>query len=232
MVFRKLKRKLGLGSALADHPLATNRGGFDLRHAAGFSAALDSADYLISEMPTAQYFGGAGDLLSFAVGEAREGQFLEFGVASGATINHIADRHPNGTIVGFDSFEGLPETWRSGFHKGMFAVARMPTVRNNVRLIKGLFADTLPGYLASTSEPVSFVHVDCDLYSSTKTVFDLVGPRMAERCVLVFDEYFNYPGWRMHEHRAFREFLANTGRTARYVAAVPKHQQVCAILDL
>jgi hypothetical protein len=25
--------------------------------------------------------------------------------------------------------------------------------------------------------------------------------------VIVFDEYFNYPGWRAHEYKAFQEFI-------------------------
>ncbi len=37
---------------------------------------------------------------------------LEFGVAGGATLNLIAQRMP---VVGFDSFEGLPEAWRPRF---------------------------------------------------------------------------------------------------------------------
>jgi len=35
--------------------------------------------------------------------------------------------------------------------------------------------------------------------------------------VIVFDEYFNYPGWRQHEYKAFQEFIANTGLKYRYI---------------
>jgi len=40
---------------------------------------------------------------------------------------------------------------------------------------------------------MTFIHIDCDLYSST--IFDLWGNKIVEGTILVFDEYFNYPGW-------------------------------------
>jgi hypothetical protein len=36
--------------------------------------------------------------------------------------------------------------------------------------------------------------------------------------VLVFDEYFNYPGWERHEFKAWREFAAAHGVDYEYVA--------------
>ena len=33
----------------------------------------------------------------------------------------------------------------------------------------------------------------------------------------MFDEYLNYPGWQQHEHKAFAEFIARTGRRYRYL---------------
>jgi hypothetical protein len=39
--------------------------------------------------------------------------WLEFGVASGRTINYISN-FTNDKVYGFDSFEGLPEKWRNG----------------------------------------------------------------------------------------------------------------------
>ena len=45
--------------------------------------------------------------------------WLEFGVASGISINYIS-RFTNDKVYGFDSFEGLPEKWRDGFNKGAF----------------------------------------------------------------------------------------------------------------
>ncbi len=83
------------------------------------------------------------------------------------------------------------------------------------RLSPGLFEDTLPAFLADNDEPIAFVHVDCDLYSSTKTVLDLTADRLAPEAVLVFDEFFNYPGWQQHEYRAWTEFIARDGTFVR-----------------
>jgi hypothetical protein len=32
-------------------------------------------------------------------------------------------------------------------------------------------------------------------------------PYFSKQCVLVFDEFFNYPEWEHHEYKAFKEFL-------------------------
>ena len=51
------------------------------------------------------------------------------------------------------------------------------------------------------------IHIDCDLYSSTRTVLTLLRGRMVPGTLLVFDELFNYPGYEQHEIKAFYEFL-------------------------
>ena len=136
--------------------------------------------------------------------------WLEFGVASGKTINYISKFTPH-LVYGFDSFEGLPEKWREGFNKGAFSQqGRLPAVRPNVRLIKGWFSDTLPQFLRQHADKkISFLHLDADLYSSTKQVLDLVKDRLAPNCIMVFDELINYPGFAgpNGELRAFSEFV-------------------------
>ena len=44
--------------------------------------------------------------------------------------------------------------------------------------------------------------------------------------VLVFDEFFNFPGWRLHEFRAWTEFVERTGRTFEYLAFTGNNEQV------
>jgi hypothetical protein len=101
-----------------------------------------------------------------------EGQILEFGVFEGKTINIIADKFHNETVWGFDSFEGLPEDWVTTdsneliFHKGYFKLEKLPDVRDNVRLVKGLFCDTIPDWMRNNNRPIKLLHIDCDLYSS------------------------------------------------------------------
>lgn len=140
------------------------------------------------------------------------GLVAEFGVYSGRTIQIIARHFPELTVHGFDSFRGLPERWTgSSEPKGAFDVhGSAPTLQvENVEFHVGWFEDTTPQFAKNTSEPFRFVHMDADLYSSTKTVFDHLGDRFVEGTVIVFDEYFGYHGWQHHEHKAFTEFLAD-----------------------
>jgi hypothetical protein len=70
-----------------------------------------------------------------------------------------------------------------------------------------MFADVLPGFLSEHPGAVAFVHVDSDLYSSAMTVLVHVGPRLVEGSVVLFvHEYYNYPDWHRHEHRALLEY--------------------------
>ena len=172
-------------------------------------ATESSAQFIINSMSTAIALTSAEDILRKAISltENSTGLFLEFGVFSGTSINFIA-KNIKCNVYGFDSFEDLPEKWRDGFDKSAFnRDGELPVVEKNVQLIKGGFEDTLPDFLSNNQGVVSLLHVDCDLYSSTKTIFENLGSRIVSGTVIVFDEYFNYPNWEHHEHRAFLEFI-------------------------
>ena len=135
--------------------------------------------------------------------------WLEFGVFSGRTINYIS-KFTEEQVYGFDSFEGLPEKWRDGFDKGAFNKnGDLPQVNSNVVLIKGWFNETLPEFIASQNKMVSFIHMDADLYSSTKYIFDTLKNYIDKDCIIVFDELVNYPGFDgpNGELKAFYEFV-------------------------
>ena len=96
----------------------------------------------------------------------------------------------------------------------------------NVTLVPGWFDRSLPAFLdAHPDQPVSFLHIDCDLYSSTQTVLAQLKDRIIAGTVIVFDEYLNYPGWQHHEHKAFSEFIASTGRAYEWIGLVPSYEQ-------
>ena len=135
--------------------------------------------------------------------------WLEFGVATGNTINYIS-KFTNDKVYGFDSFEGLPEKWRDGFDKGMFSRdCNLPDVNINVELIKGWFNETLFNFIQIHNKKVSFIHMDADLYSSTKYIFDVLKDYIDKDCIIVFDELVNYPGFDGDngELKAFYEFI-------------------------
>ena len=191
-------------------------------------AADETAEFIDRYLPKIQSFRDRFEVLGHSLGQVDpgiRGLYCEFGVATGTTINFIADR-VRGEVHGFDSFEGLPETWRDQFTKGHFRRSDLPAVRDNVRLYKGWFHESLPGFLKDHAGPAAFLHMDADLYSSTKTVFDLLGDRIVPGTVIVFDEYFNYPGWRQGEYRAFQEFVDARGAEFDYLAFCRFHEQV------
>jgi hypothetical protein len=91
-------------------------------------------------------------------------------------------------------------------------------VRANVQLVSGLFDITLPQFLKEHSEPALLLHLDADLYSSTKTVLTLLQQRIVSGTILVFDEFLNYPGWLDGEYKAFTEFIAYSKLKLEYLA--------------
>ena len=146
---------------------------------------------------------------------------LEFGVYNGHTINYISKK-TNLTVYGFDSFEGLPESWDRKdmtFIKGAFSTnGQLPKVNNNVTLIKGWFNETLQKFIDKNNKPIKFIHIDCDIYSSTKTIFDTLLYKIGNDCIIVFDELVNYEGFdRDGELRAFYEFIKENKIKYRYI---------------
>jgi Macrocin-O-methyltransferase (TylF) len=185
-------------------------------------AILEGVDYAKTHMQGATRLSDKIDVLLEGVKLApKTGLWAEFGVWRGNTINVIADHVGNQTTVhGFDSFEGLPEDWQGRYREGEFHMnGALPKVRPNVVLHKGWFDETVPKFAAEhPDEPVALLHIDCDLYSSTKVIFGSLGDRLRPGSVIVFDEYFNYAGWREHEYKAFQELLLARSLRYRYVA--------------
>lgn len=168
---------------------------------------------------------------------AIEGDILEFGVFQGNTIRVIAEHFPNDTVHGFDSFEGLPEDWDLGhtvMNKKMFDRAGiLPEVPDNVKFWIGWFDQTIPKYIGSHVEPIKLLHVDCDLYSSTKTIFDSLNDRIVKGTVIVLDDFYpfgkiRYDNWPDGEYKALQEWVETYNRQFT-VLSHNRHQQ-CAIL--
>lgn len=152
---------------------------------------------------------------------------LEFGVFNGASINLCSEKFPKRLFYGFDSFEGLPENWRDGFPAGCFSTGGvLPKVNSNVRLIKGLFSDVLDDFLINHKENIAFLHVDCDLYSSTQCVLSKVRERLVAGTIILFDEFYNYPGYEDGEYKAWIEFSQKYGIRFDYIGLNKNHEQV------
>lgn len=200
----------------------------DVDRVARVLGSVSSAQYLIQHMLLAENVIHRGALLQLALDRCTvEGMTLEFGVYAGRSLRVIASR-TQGPVYGFDSFSGLPEDWTRTQRKGRFDLeGRIPVfTETNVGLVKGWFNETLPQFLEDHPGPVRFLHIDCDLYSSAATVFNQLGTRIVSGTVIVFDEYFNYPGWEQHEFRAFQEFIGSTGLKYSYIGFASGDQSV------
>lgn len=173
------------------------------------------------------------------------GDVLEFGVFTGLSLALFAQGHtfdPKGMarrFVGFDSFAGLPSSaeehtrWRPkdcavnhGWHpllplgapvtsrvtEDLFAACGLQPPSLHI----GAFIDTVASVVPATYAEVALVHVDCDLYESTRDALALAEPAFQDGVMLMFDDWFHYRGNpRKGQARAFSEFLtAHPGWTA------------------
>jgi hypothetical protein len=149
------------------------------------------------------------------------GLCIEFGVFKGESINHFARRRPELTFHGFDSFEGLPKEWAGMMApKGTFDVGgALPPVEPNVVLYKGWFDRTLPEFMKENEgKKIAFLHIDCDIYSSTKTIFEFAGNAITDGTIIVFDDWHGFPNWREQSHKAWKEFCAGYDISYRFIA--------------
>jgi predicted O-methyltransferase YrrM len=195
-------------------------------------AKREAVDYIIANMQSAMVLPDRFALLRFALSRApAEGLVLEFGVEKGLSIRHLASLTPR-TVHGFDSFEGLPGDWTGTKEaKSAFSLkGQLPKIPPNAKLHVGWFDATLPTFLAANPAPCALLHVDCDIYTSTVTIFSLLRDRIAPGTVIVFDEYFNYPGWRQHEYKAFQEFITETALKYSYLAFSAEKGHVAVVI--
>lgn len=163
--------------------------------------------------------------------------YLEFGVFQGQSLFKWADINTenNSRFYGFDSFEGLPETWdgvtTSKRERHFDVGGSIPqTDDSRIHFIKGLFQDTLQGFL-SAYEPHGrvVVHNDSDLYSSTLYCLTMLDSILASGSVLIFDEFYSSS----HEFQAFYDYAVAYRRRYSVLAAVGRdpYKQIAIRLD-
>jgi hypothetical protein len=166
----------------------------------------------------------------------KTGQILEFGTATGRTLNQFAYWLPTHCIVGFDSWQGLPEPFNE-LPPGHFA-QDLPEVASNCELVQGWFGSRpaqdqsgIPEYTAQKfaqthTQPLALLHVDADLYSSTVTVLDTFANCIVPGTVILFNEYWNHATWRKHEYRAWQEHVKKHNIRYEYIGYASNHQEV------
>jgi hypothetical protein len=95
-------------------------------------------------------------------------QALEFGVYKGHTLKKISKHVKKGY-----GFEGLPKG-NIGWKAGGFEVDQIPNCGNNIELVIGWYEETLEDFLKNNNSNFKLIHIDCDVFSSTKYVLNLL----------------------------------------------------------
>jgi hypothetical protein len=167
----------------------------------------------------------------------QSGMCLEFGVAAGDSIRFCAKKRPDRTFYGFDSFIGLPETWHEHGVGAYSQGGKFPPAPKNVSFVKGWFNESLPGFIETNrteleANGIALLHIDSDIYSAAKTIFDLLTPYLRVGTIIMFDEFWNYTTWEEHEYKAFMEFLAaNPNVRYSFHSYVPGALQLSVRID-
>ncbi len=158
--------------------------------------------------------------------------FLEFGVAEGNSLRKFCkfNTNPESRFFGFDTFEGLPEDWDSGWgtiRKGSYTtngiIPEFPDSR--VSIIKGYYQDVLDDFLNSyTPSGKMIIHLDCDLYSSALYVLTKCDVFRKLNPLILMDD-FSSPN---HMFRAFNDYTKSYIVSYDYVASAGSYyHQVC-----
>lgn len=133
--------------------------------------------------------------------------YLEFGVASGNSIKWwlAACKHADSRFYGFDTFEGLPESW-GVFDKGDMHSAIPEVNDSRAFFYKGIFQDTLHDFLINKGTEIRrhrlLIHMDADLFSATLFALSQLYPYLRKGDIIMFDEFNVYD----HEFMAYRLF--------------------------
>ncbi len=134
-------------------------------------------------------------MVSLAGRAPTAGCFAEVGVYKGGSLKQLGISYPGRTILGFDSFEGLPaENWTAvDLHRPKeFSDTSFEEVNeflkdcNNINLIKGIFPASA---VHLENIDFAFVHIDTDFYLSVKACLDWFWPRLLKGGIIVLDDY-------------------------------------------
>ncbi|MGB5893666.1 MAG: class I SAM-dependent methyltransferase [Ignavibacteriaceae bacterium] len=152
--------------------------------------------------------------------------YLEFGVASGIAFKWWVEKNinPGSRFFGFDVFTGLPEDFGVMKKQHYDTGGQTPKIQDDrVTFIKGLFQDSLPGFLNDYKpQPKKVVHMDADLYSSTLFVLTMLIPFLKKDDIIIFDEF----GVPTHEFMAFSDIVSSYNLRYEFLGAINNYLQI------
>ena len=151
--------------------------------------------------------------------------YLEFGVWQGSSMRSWSTllKDPRASLHGFDSFEGLPEAWDAHRPRGTFSRDGAQPTFDDPRIVlhKGWFSETLPSFTLPEHDRL-VLNLDADLYSSTIFVLRTLAAAIRPGTIVIFDEFCD----RLHELKAFDEFLEATQMKFRFLGGTENLEQV------
>lgn len=127
--------------------------------------------------------------------ERVDGALVEVGVWRGGTAALLAATVPGKAAHLFDTFDGVPEggehdtLYRGGEHSdtSRATVERLfHIVGAKAKLHPGMFPDDTLEHLPAA---VALAHIDVDIYSSARSSFEAIWPRVSSGGFVVFDDY-------------------------------------------
>lgn len=158
------------------------------------------------------------------------GDYVEFGSCGATTFRFAYGESRKAGIKphlwSFDSFQGLPPSepgtnehplWERGamamaFERFVADCLNAGMTTDDFSVVEGFYDKTLaPEVVARATYPsdIALAYIDCDLYSSTKTVLDFLGTRLKHGMIIALDDYYCW--WDKGiagERVAFEEFKA------------------------
>lgn len=164
------------------------------------------------------------------------GHWCEFGVREGRSLNWLIEEYPQQVIHAFDSWQGLPEEWDNGTGKVADMSCDPPAVPDHIQLHEGWFKDTLPKWKQQHKGPIAFLHMDADIYSSTKEVLTALNDQIVTGTVITFDEFCNFrlsgkmSKWQDQEFLALTEWLDECERKIMPLNRNWAYQASCFVL--
>jgi len=125
------------------------------------------------------------------------GAIIEIGSFKGGGALHLSNSCPDRRVIVCDSFEGfekLDSNLDRSFRDDMFKNTSQWRVEELFRsrgrksqVVAGFFPQSCAGIDLG---PISFVHLDADLYKSTIESLEFLRERMIDRSLVVLDDYF------------------------------------------
>ncbi len=166
-----------------------------------------------------------------------KGDIIEFGVWNGNNLISLKKIHDflkmNKKIIGYDHFKGMPYNSRD-YNRNSFRgdLSLLKRIINFFKLkdIKLINDDilNLKKYLYKLKK-LSFIYIDCDLYSTTKNILDLLNKKVSKGGVIVFDEG-NLNVKKSGETKALKEFY-NKNKKNFYIRYLKKGYQPDVYLE-